>query len=301
MTEPDNKTVIEARALACGIGRQTVIAAFDYVLAAGASVALMGQNGTGKTTFLKTLAGLLPPRGGVLDVLGTGVPSTSARARARIGYLPQETACYPELSVRDHLKLVAGARGISREKIERTLFDFELKEVVGKAMGRLSGGYRQRVMLAMATLHEPELLLLDEPATALDPGNRERFFEQVRNRPTRQTIVFATHRAEEALDFADSIVVLHRGREPTQLNLSADPDAVVLDLADSAGDPARALAGRALQPLGGDRFRVKLNRGESVSDLVASVTGSGIPIRGVQSDREAAMATLTQLISEGDA
>ena len=166
----------------------------------GDRVAVLGPNGAGKTTLLRILAGALTPDAGSIDMPG------------RVGWVPQHTALYGKLTVAENLRLFARLERVGdvEAAVERMLTQTGLRERAGDAVDSLSGGNRQRVNVAIGLLGDPDVLLLDEPTTALDPRQRERVWEFLAT--LEATILFSTHVLPEAEHHASRIVVLDQGR-----------------------------------------------------------------------------------------
>ena len=208
-------TTIEARDVSKTYEGDDGLRGLDLTVAEGSIVGLIGPSGAGKTTAVRVFAGLLVPDGGHLRVLG-GEPSRfDSRTRGRIGYLPQESAVYPGLSVRENVDFVAalqGLRGKRRANATDDVLDFvELRGDEDKRVSNVSGGMRRRVALAGALVHDPDLLFLDEPTTGLDPLLRRSIwghFEALRN--AGKTLVVTTQYVGDAT-LCDQIVLLSGG------------------------------------------------------------------------------------------
>jgi len=195
----------------------------------------LGPNGSGKSTAMRLLCGLLTPSEGEASVLGLAMPRDAETLRRRLGYMTQRFSLYEDLSVRENLEFLAAihdlARATARTRIEALLVEFGLTQHAGQLAGTLSGGQRQRLALAGAILHEPELLVLDEPTSAVDPQSRRDFWETLFDLAERGvTILVSTHFMDEA-ERCHELAILDRGRlvaagAPRQL-LADLPDRVV--------------------------------------------------------------------------
>jgi ABC-2 type transport system ATP-binding protein len=176
---------------------------------------LLGPNGAGKTSTLSAIEGLLKPRSGSILVAGYDAHEKPLHARAVIGVQLQATNFQAELTVSEILKLYAGiyAVAMTREKLMHILQDIKLEDAAGKKFGQLSGGQQQRVSLAIATLHDPRLVLLDEPTTGLDPQSRRQLWERMEAmREKDHAILLTTHSMEEAEAVCDRIAIIDHGR-----------------------------------------------------------------------------------------
>lgn len=196
------------------LGRLTVLDRVSLILPRGQRHALLGPNGSGKTTLLRMLAGLLVPDSGDAHTLGFDLHASAAPLRHEVAYVTQHFSLYGELTVRENLAFVAAVRAVPapRDAIARALDDFDLSAHGAARAQTLSGGVRQRLMLAAALMAAPALLLLDEPTAALDRTARNalwRKLDELRN--AQVTLILTTHRVEDA-DRCDTQTELLEGR-----------------------------------------------------------------------------------------
>lgn len=206
--------MIETRGLTKRYGRFTAVDGLDLRVERGEIYGLLGPNGAGKTTTIKVLCGLLKAKGGEAYVYGKRIPDP--RIAAEIGYMPQETALYPGLSVHQNLAFFGEIFGLSKREIgerEKALLEFiNLSDWRDEMVGNLSGGMKHRVSLACALIHEPPLLLLDEPTVGVDPELRVSFWDHFNDIKARgKTILITTHYMDEA-GRCDRIGFMHNGR-----------------------------------------------------------------------------------------
>jgi ABC-2 type transport system ATP-binding protein len=219
MQQPAAAAVLEARNLEKRFGDRVALRGVSLTAAAGDLVAVIGPNGAGKTTLLSLLAGDLRPDSGEI-----------ATKPARIGWVPQQQSLYGKLTVEENLRLFARLEGCedADEVVGRMLEQTALHERADTRAAELSGGNRQRLNVAIGLLADPELLLLDEPSTALDPRQRERLWEFVTGlAESGTTIVYTTHNVQEAERHARQLVVLADGERlfdgsPSELREAAD-------------------------------------------------------------------------------
>ncbi len=205
-TEVKDSPAIEAKGLSREFGEREALACVDMRVPAGATLAVLGPNGSGKTTLLRILAGLLRPSDGELSVLGNELPDRSWGLRGQVGYLGHEPLLYRDLSARENLRLASRLHGLEREGAERRLEELlATVEMDGRGDDRvaeLSAGMAQRVAACRAVLHEPQLLLLDEPESHLDVRARELVGGLIGSAPGRTRVV-VSHERERALADAD--------------------------------------------------------------------------------------------------
>jgi len=207
--------VIEARGLSKRFGAVQAVDRLDLEVRPGEVVGLLGPNGAGKTTTLRMLATWLRPDAGAIRIANLDALQDPLGVRARVGYLPEGTPLYGELTVREHLVHVGRLRGLGgdrlREALRRAGERFGLGEVAGQPVGTLSKGFRQRVGLAVALLHEPEVVLLDEPTAGLDPNQVADIRTLIRSLGASRTVVMSTHVLREAEAVCDRLIIVHKG------------------------------------------------------------------------------------------
>jgi len=207
--------MLAARGIVMRYGPRTAVDGVDLDLRPGEILGLLGPNGAGKTTLLRRLAGLLPGSAGTVD-LGGGDPAVDAAARARIGYLPEDPPLYGDDIAVQYVAYLAALSGVPRgrrraaaaEALERVGAD----KLSGRLVGRLSKGQRQRVALAGAIVHRPDVLLLDEPSEGLDPRQMVGLRALLADLKKKASIVFSTHLLAEAQAVCDRVVVIDQGR-----------------------------------------------------------------------------------------
>lgn len=185
-------------------------------IAQGELFALLGVNGAGKTTTIKMLTCLTKPNSGNAFVNGNSIITDVAAVKSIIGVSPQETAVAPNLSVKENLALMCGVHGFSKEKqqakIKELSEQFELKTILSKRAGKLSGGWQRRLSIAMALISEPQILFLDEPTLGLDVLAKSDLWDTIRALKEKITIVLTTHYMEEAEALSDRIGIMKDGK-----------------------------------------------------------------------------------------
>jgi ABC-2 type transport system ATP-binding protein len=249
--------VLRVSALGKRYGELDALRDVSFQAAPGELIAVVGPNGAGKTTLLSIIVGIQAPsagtveRGaggaGTIDRGARGAASAGAAPAGRVGWAPQSPALYSKLSVAENLELFARLEGVAdpRAAVARMLEQTGLRERAREPVGRLSGGNRQRVNVALGLIGDPPVLALDEPSASLDPSQRERLWEFVAARVAGgTTVVFSTHNVSEAQRYADRVLVLADGRllfdGAPQTLLAWSPEGEQRDERDS-GDLERAL------------------------------------------------------------
>lgn len=213
-----SEPAIQADGLRKNYGRAVALDGADLRVSPGESVALLGPNGSGKTTLLRILSTVTSPSEGSARVFGVNLAAQPREVRRLVGYAPQAPTADAELTCEENLRFMARLFGMGREerraRIEELVEMFQLGQHRHRLVGTLSGGMKRRVELARALIHEPKLLLLDEPATGLDPRAREALWVLLRRLRSEGglTILMATHRMEDAAAVCDRADILSRGR-----------------------------------------------------------------------------------------
>ena len=207
--------VLSAAGLVVDFGPVRAVGGFDLSVAAGASVALVGRNGAGKSTTMRVLAGVLPPTGGSVRVAGLDAAADPPGVRALVGYCPDVGGLLPRATAWEHLQLAARLRGMRRwqERAEQLLERFELTDAADRTTSGYSHGMSRRLSVLLAAFHRPRLLLLDEPFDGVDPLGVDATLEVVRAaRADGAAVLVSTHLLPLALEARDEAVVLKGGR-----------------------------------------------------------------------------------------
>jgi ABC-2 type transport system ATP-binding protein len=220
---------ISTRSLTRRFGSATAVDTLDLQIPRGEVFGLLGPNGSGKTTAIRMLCGLLAPTSGTATVAGYDVVRDTDALRLHIGYMSQRFGLYPDLTVRENLRFYAALYGVSGRsgaaKCDAVLFELGLVEHASQLVGQLSGGWKQRVALACATAHKPPMLFLDEPTAGVDPAARRRFWQTIYAlAATGTTVIVTTHYMDEA-ERCQRVAFLSRGR----LIAIGTPDQVTKD------------------------------------------------------------------------
>jgi len=210
------EVVVEVHDLVRMFGKFTAVDHVSFDVRRGEIFGLLGPNGAGKTTTFRMLCGLLTVTGGTLKVAGADLRRAGASARQRIGYVAQKFSLYGQLSVAENLSFFASAYGLrgdrKRQRIEWALQQFELTSLASLPSGQLPGGFKQRLAMAAALLHEPETLFLDEPTSGADPLARREFWRRITALAEQGvTVIITTHFMEEA-EYCDRVAIMDAGR-----------------------------------------------------------------------------------------
>jgi heme exporter protein A len=214
-----DEPAIELRGLARYFGERTALREISVSVPTGATLAVLGRNGAGKSTLLRILAALLRPHAGEVIVFGEPLPRRAFAVRARLGLLGHDPLLYRELTGRENLRYHARLHGVGDERVERVLEAVQMERRAAEPVRLLSRGMVQRLAVCRAVLHEPDLLLLDEPRANLDPAASE-LVEPLIGRPAGRTRVLTSHDPQAALAEADLVLALKDG----QVAFVGEPD-----------------------------------------------------------------------------
>lgn len=281
MIDTDNKHAVIARGLTRRFGNVIAVDHLDLTVERAQVYGFLGPNGSGKSTTIRMLCGLLLPSSGDIEVLGYKIPQQAEALKRRIGYMTQKFSLYDDLTVFENLDFVAAVheltRANARTRIAELLKLYRLEELRRQLAGTLSGGEKQRLALAAAVLHKPELLLLDEPTSAVDPQSRREFWDSLFALvDAGTTILVSTHYMDEA-ERCHRLAILDRGRlvadgAPRELAAALPGQALLVEcdaprsaqmsLLNFPGITAMAQIGASLRVLadGGDAQRESIAR-----------------------------------------
>lgn len=287
-----SKYIISSEDLVKRFGDLEAVRGVSFTVAPGECFGLLGPNGAGKTSIVKMVYGFSPITSGDLRVFGESISQHARQVKARIGVVPQEDNLDPELTVVENLLVYAGyfrlKKEIARERAREVLEFMELTEKAETAVNNLSGGMKRRLTLGRALINQPDLLILDEPSTGLDPYARHMVWQRLRKlKEAGTTMLLTTHYLEEASQLCDRLVILHQGKileEGTPEGLiDSHVGKEVLELEVSSEDRNTILATAADlikdHQLLGDNLLLFTNRGEELAASVAGLTAArGIPV-----------------------
>lgn len=209
-------SMIEARNLSKYYGSFVAIEEISFRIPAGQVVAFLGPNGAGKSTTMKILSGYLAPSEGTAFIAGLDIQRDRLEASRRMGYLPENGPLYLDMTPKELLEFFGAARSLEgselMDRIDWVTGRCALQEVLEKPIGKLSKGYRQRVGLAQALLHDPDVLIMDEPTAGLDPNQIREFRRSIRDLAETKTVLISTHILREVEVTADRVLLVHAGR-----------------------------------------------------------------------------------------
>lgn len=206
--------MIEAHKLSKTFGSYPAVQNVSFSVQPGEIIGLLGPNGAGKTTTLRMLTGYMPPTSGSATINGYDVIADSLEVRRCVGYLPEQVPIYPDMTVRGYLLFWAKLRGLARPKarVDAVLALVRLENRANSLIRNLSKGMRQRLGLAQAIVHEPQVIILDEPTIGIDPEQVIEVRETIRTLGQAHTIIFSTHILSEAEQICDRVLIINQGR-----------------------------------------------------------------------------------------
>ena len=208
--------MIEVKNLTKYYGGFPAVIELDFTVAKGEILGFLGPNGAGKTTVMKILTGFMPPSSGTASIAGYDVVSQSLSARKHIGYLPETVPLYTDMTVEDYLGFMGTIRGMNRPYIQKRIPEVidvcRLGEYQSTHIGKLSKGYRQRVGIAQAIIHEPDVLVLDEPTIGIDPIQVVETRQLIKDLGGEHTLILSTHILPEVSMICERVIIIHEGQ-----------------------------------------------------------------------------------------
>jgi ABC-2 type transport system ATP-binding protein len=218
---------VEVKHLTKIFGTQKAVNDISFSVGAGQILGFLGPNGAGKSTTMKIATCYLPPTSGTITINGFDVQENPIEVRKHVGYLPEHNPLYLDMYVHEYLQFIGSLHGLSgrvlKERVKDMVALTGLSVEQRKKIGALSKGYRQRVGLAQALVHDPKVLILDEPTTGLDPNQIQEIMQLIRNVGKDKTVIFSTHIMQEVAAICDRVVIINRGQ------LVADSEVALLN------------------------------------------------------------------------
>ncbi len=208
--------MIEINNLTKRFAQHCVVDSLSFRVQQGEVLGFLGPNGAGKSTTMKMLTGFLAPSAGSASILGFDIQKDTLKAQRQIGYLPEGAPCYGDMSVRSFLEFIAAVRGFrgaeKRERVARAVAQVELEKVLEQSIETLSKGFKRRVGLAQAILHDPRVLILDEPTDGLDPNQKHQVRKLIKSLAHDKIVIISTHILEEVTAVCTRAVVIAHGK-----------------------------------------------------------------------------------------
>ena len=303
--------IVRTERLSKNYGAVTALVDVGFECGAGEVVGVLGLNGAGKSTLLRILAGELLPGSGSVQVAGVRLGADSRAMRRHVGYLPEEPPLYREMRVHDYLCFAGALNGVPRRdlasRVKAVADRVHVGDQLDRVIGELSMGFRKRVGIAQAILHEPEVVLLDEPVSSLDPAEIVGMRELVRSLGGERTVFTSSHHLREVHETCDSILVLHEGAliahgTQAELGALADRERIEVEVRGTLADAARSLpAGAAVvateDPGGGVAVLTIDLAGAPREAVVARLVASRLGVRRVEPVRSDLEGVFLDLVS----
>ena len=288
--------MIEITNLVKTFGPKRAVDGVSFTVARGEVLGFLGPNGAGKSTTMRMITGFMPATGGKVTVGGHDVAESPLAVKRLIGYLPENAAAYPDMTVRGFLNFAAELRGLAgdarRKAVQRVVERCFLESVLNQSIDTLSKGYRHRTCLAQALIHDPEVLIMDEPTDGLDPNQKHEVRNLIRELGRNKAIVFSTHILEEVDAACTRAIIIDRGRivangTPEELRSMSELAGAVTLSARGASEERLSQLGRVEKINGGFRIypRDKAQAGQLAQEVVELVNHHGWKVEGMYSER----------------
>ena len=298
--------MIDAEGLTRRYGETLAVNAVSFSVGGGEIVGLLGHNGAGKTTIMKMLTGYLEPSAGQARVDGIDVVERPEQVQQRLGYLPENCPVYPEMTVVDYLDYVAGLRGVADRgrALRDVLVATDLTARAFDAIGTLSRGYRQRVGVAQAIVHRPQLLILDEPTNGLDPSQTQHMRELIRRLAEKATVILSTHIMQEVDAVCDRVMILRGGELAMDEQLDALKKSARVALATDAAqaEVEAAVDGFAqVAPRAGAGYAIDFDDppdAQRIAELARHLVAGGVAVHGLAAEKHD-LETVFRQVNEG--
>lgn len=277
-----SNAMIEARDLSKSYGQVHALKDVSFEVSRGEVLGFLGPNGAGKTTTMKILTCFIAPSGGTASINGADVFEDPMGVRRSIGYLPESTPLYTEMLVVEYLEFVAKMRGYTgteaRKRIKKAVEQTSLGDVIAKEIRQLSKGFRQRVGLAQALVHEPPVLILDEPMSGLDPNQAAEIRELIKEIGRERTVILSTHDLGEVQVTCDRVLIISKGKlvaddSPEELRERSGKASYRVTVADDAKGDEKRIRDLLAKVKGVDRVRPR--SADAKGELIFAVSPSG--------------------------
>jgi ABC-2 type transport system ATP-binding protein len=277
-------------------GAKRAVDGVSFAVERGEVLGFLGPNGAGKSTTMRMVTGFMPPTSGRVAIGGHDVAESPLEAKRLVGYLPENAASYPDMTVKGFLEFAAELRGLSgsrkKQAVARVVERCFLEGVLRQSIDTLSKGYKHRTCLAQALIHDPEVLIMDEPTDGLDPNQKHEVRNLIRELGRNKAIVFSTHILEEVDAACTRAIIIDRGRivangTPEELRAMSDLAGAVTLSAHGATEDKLSTLGRVENLNGAFRIfpRDKSRAGELAAEVVELVSREGWKVEGMFSER----------------
>lgn len=303
--------MIEVHELTKRYGGFLAVDSVSFSAHPGEVVGLLGPNGAGKTTTMRMLTGFMPPTAGTAAIAGYDVIADSMEARRSVGYMPERIPVYPDMTVRGYVQFWAELRGIrGRAAVDSVLKRVQLDDRANKLVRHLSKGMRQRLGLAQALVHNPPVIILDEPTIGIDPQQVIEVRETVRGLGKDHTVLFSTHILSEAEQVCDRVLIINRGRivaqgKPDELRaqMRQSGSALYVEIGGASAEQSQALletiSGVTRVQPSNDGFLIETAPSADVrGELVSRITAAGWSLLEMRSERHSLEEVFLQLIDD---
>ncbi len=303
--------MIETHNLTKYYGPVAAVKELNFTVQKGEVVGFLGPNGAGKTTTMRMLTGYLPPTAGRATIAGYDTLEQSIEARKRIGYLPESVPLYPEMSVSGYLNFMARLRSVPdrRAAVKRAMEMVNIADRANTLIGKLSKGYRQRVGLAQALLHSPDVLILDEPTIGLDPRQIIEVRELIKNLAGQHTVLLSTHILPEVEQICTRVLIIHKGQivaedAPGALSRHLrQAECVTVQVGGGNGQVASVLQAipdvQSVTLIEPGRYEIRATPGQDVrAQVAATIVGKGWDLLELRTEKMSLEDIFLQLTQE---
>ena len=288
--------MIKIENLVKAFGAKRAVDDVSFTVERGEVLGFLGPNGAGKSTTMRMITGFMPPTSGRVTIGGFDVAESPIEAKKLIGYLPENAASYPDMSVRAFLEFAAELRGLDgaarKKAVHRVVELCFLDSVLGQSIDTLSKGYKHRTCLAQALIHDPQVLIMDEPTDGLDPNQKHEVRNLIRELGAAKAIIFSTHILEEVDAACTRAIIIDRGRivangTPAELRAMSELDGAVTLQARGATEERLSQLGRVEKMNGAFRIypRDKAHAAQLAQQVVDLVNHHGWKVEGMYSER----------------
>src|SRR5687767_12962455 len=288
--------MIRIENLVKSFGAKRAVDGISFSVARGEVLGFLGPNGAGKSTTMRMITGFMPPSAGKVTVGGHDVAESPLAVKRLIGYLPENAAAYPDMTVHGFLSFAAELRGLAgqarKKALQRVVDLCFLESVLHQSIDTLSKGYRHRTCLAQALIHDPDVLIMDEPTDGLDPNQKHEVRNLIRELGRSKAIVFSTHILEEVDAACSRAIIIDRGRivangTPAELRAMSELDGAVTLQARGATEERLSQLGRVEKMNGAFRIypRDKAHAAQLAQQVVDLVNHHGWKVEGMYSER----------------